>query len=319
MNEPNQKKQKRKQKKRLISTQVLSFGKGFGPTVYSRKSLSISNYDSRKSEYYLYVTDKGFEQRPFEELSDSKIKLMVGTPGELATIGHVYRCFTDSEIIIVCDDDFLIKNLPLAQTQLETFCGNLLIFKESDAPEIDCYLGLSQEQCDLIRRELTCLDAVRFCLEDEFDSPILLQVFCEVGNESPCDYAEVVLTRRQAQLILERVREQAVGIKQVSCQEPEPTFFSTELIDSSTYVAFAGAFDHLDEMEEPVVMEQSLALKGEEIESLESCRLHVQEDGVFWTAVSSRSRSAMRTQILPTLLLEDITGLYSEDEEFIED
>lgn len=104
---------------------------------------------------YVLVTETGIERLELEErLKHQEIKDKVGVAGENCNIDFITDQFSDENIDIICDDEFLAKELPVTciaklwQMQLR---GQILIAGCREGETI----GLTEEQFEIVKKGLT--------------------------------------------------------------------------------------------------------------------------------------------------------------------
>lgn len=83
---------------------------------------------------------------------------LVGVEGESASVEFVYQRFSDPNIDLVCDDEFLLKQLPtccVTSDRNTILCGNVLAVGCQGSETV----GLTQSQIEIVKRELYVVTA----------------------------------------------------------------------------------------------------------------------------------------------------------------
>jgi hypothetical protein len=106
---------------------------------------------------YIEVTADGLEICESKQLLTlEEMQMLVGNPAEKGFITLVQNRFSDHSVVIVCDEEGLLKPLPLvAKTRLDDrLFGNLIILR--NVPYADGYKleGLTEQQIIIVREEL---------------------------------------------------------------------------------------------------------------------------------------------------------------------
>lgn len=106
-------------------------------------------------QLYVLVTETGIERLELEEnLKHEEIIDKVGVAGERCNIDFITDQFSDENIDIICDDEFLAKELPvtcIAKLWEMQLRGQILIAGCRECETI----GLTEEQFQIVKEGLT--------------------------------------------------------------------------------------------------------------------------------------------------------------------
>ena len=105
---------------------------------------------------FYVVINQQVEVKDFtQKLSLREMQNLVGEEGEAAYIEVVYHRFSDDDIAIICDEEFLLKDFsPTCRIDDVTFHGQVLVL--SVAPEGE-FCGLTESQVEIVKAETKLL------------------------------------------------------------------------------------------------------------------------------------------------------------------
>lgn len=103
---------------------------------------------------FLIINSEGMKTQ--ESIPDlQEMKRLVGVENESAYIEFVFRQFSDLSIALVCDDEFVLKNLsPTCRTKQHILCGQILVVALRNDGEIQ---SLTAQQIEQVKQELQLL------------------------------------------------------------------------------------------------------------------------------------------------------------------
>lgn len=89
-----------------------------------------------------------------KELALADLQNLVGIEGETACIEYVRHQFSDPNIDLICDEEFLFKELPLTciTPRRIALCGSVIIAASTEDGET---IGLTETQFQLVAANLT--------------------------------------------------------------------------------------------------------------------------------------------------------------------
>ncbi|MDF0553128.1 DUF3846 domain-containing protein [Kamptonema sp. UHCC 0994] len=102
---------------------------------------------------YALINSNGIEAKKSEQMLTLKeMQQLVGIQGESAYIEAVYNQFTDPTIVLLCDDEFLLKGFsPTCKTKAGlTLHGQVLVLSTTDSD----FCLLTEEQFAILKAAL---------------------------------------------------------------------------------------------------------------------------------------------------------------------